>query len=534
MDGFPACLLADLRRELSTCWSERLFAGSVERTPSEPWLKAIFPVAFLATLAGLLFCSRLGCALLEPEEARYAEIPRQMLVEGRWLAPVLHGEVYYQKPPLLYWLIMVSYQIFGVHDWAARLVPCLAGMLVVLLAYGWARRAVGPRAALAGAIILTLSARFLYLGGMVATDSLLCLWVVGGLACAHLALAPPDCGWRVAERELECPPVIGNRRSRIRASWWLLSALCCGLGIMTKGPVAAVLILGPVVTWMLLERRCPSVAFGWWLGYGALVLVVAAPWYGVAAWRDPDATGTFFWLHNIVRFLTPFDHEKPAWFYLPSLVLGMLPWAFLLVPLIPYLLRRSPRWARRRPAGLGFFLLASGWCLAFFSLSGCKRAAYILPALPTLALALGTYLARGLPWNARFKTLWAVSVGVTALGLLVASHALLPHYHRHFGLRGQVRRHADMARRMAVACYPRRWDSLSFYLGREVACFGPREHDELLAQLRSEQTLLFVKNDGSLEEVLRTLPQALEFVECGRQGWNVRVGVVTPKVPCVD
>ncbi len=64
--------------------------------------------------------------MLEPEEARYAEIPREMLAEGRWLVPVLHGEDYFQKPPLLYWLVMLSYQAFGVHDWAARLVPTTA------------------------------------------------------------------------------------------------------------------------------------------------------------------------------------------------------------------------------------------------------------------------------------------------------------------------------------------------------------------------------------------------------------------------
>src|SRR5262249_35331030 len=157
----------------------------------------------------------------------------------------------------------------------------------------------------------------------------------------------------------------------------------------------------------------------------------------------------------------------------------------------------SSRWAGRRPAGLGFFLLASGGCLVFFSLSGCKRAAYVLPALPTLSLALGTYLARAFSWKARFKALWASSLGITALALLAASHLGFPPSHRHFGLRGQVRRHADLARRMAVVCYPRRWDSLNFYLERDVACFGLGERDQLVAQFRNKETLLFVKNDGS-------------------------------------
>ena len=205
----------------------------------------------------------------------------------------------------------------------------------------------------------------------------------------------------------------------------------------------------------------------------------------------------------------------------------MMPWTVLLIPLVPYLARRSPRWARRRPAGLGLFLLAFLWCLLFFSLSGCKRAGYILPALPALALVLGTFLARAYPWNNRNKTIWALSAGMTAVALILASYFLLPDYHRKFGLRGLVRRHAQLARATAVACYPKRWDSVSFYLERDVACFGSEELDQLIGRLQSADTLLFVKNGKAFDEVRRALPRDLEFVPCGRQGWNVRVGMVT-------
>ena len=101
-----------------------LFAGSAQAAPVSAPLAACVLLGLL--LMGVaLFFSRLGQPLLEPEEARYAEIPRQMLAEGRLLTPVLHGEDYYQKPPLLYWLVMAAYRCCGVHDWAARLVPVL-------------------------------------------------------------------------------------------------------------------------------------------------------------------------------------------------------------------------------------------------------------------------------------------------------------------------------------------------------------------------------------------------------------------------
>src|SRR5204862_793039 len=103
---------------------------------ANPFLQALL----LAFIAGALLFTRLSCPLLEPEETRYAEIPRQMLAEGRIIEPVLHGEPYYQKPPLLYWLVMLSYSIFGVHDWAARLVPVLASLGTVFIIWWWARR----------------------------------------------------------------------------------------------------------------------------------------------------------------------------------------------------------------------------------------------------------------------------------------------------------------------------------------------------------------------------------------------------------
>ena len=73
-----------------------------------------------------------------------------MLATGQWLKPVLNGQPYLDKPPLLYWSVMASYTMFGVHDWAARLVPGLAGLFTVLATYFWGRRVVGDRAGLCG------------------------------------------------------------------------------------------------------------------------------------------------------------------------------------------------------------------------------------------------------------------------------------------------------------------------------------------------------------------------------------------------
>ncbi len=533
-------------------------AGRGEATAT-PWF-----FLTLLVVAVLLFFSRLNTPLLEPQEARYAEIPRQMLAEGSWLVPVLHGEPYLDKPPLFYWLVMGSYAVFGVQDWAARLVPAAAGLLTVLLTFFWGRSTVGPRAAFVGALVLCLSARFVYMGRLLTMDGLLCLWVTAALAAAHMAASRPA----------------SFRR------WWLVSALACGLGLLTKGPVALALVAVPVLAFQVIDPRAARPTRRAWAAYLAVALAVAAPWFVAVAVRQPDFLRYFFWVHHVRRFVVPFDHEEPFWYYLPGLLLGTLPWSLLLPGLVRFLARRSPRAAARRPAALGFFLLAFGWCLLFFSAAGCKRSTYILPAFPPLALALGYYLHVLVPEGAvrgalaagrrpaaalarsatllvlgcaaggsllagyvglvgtttaillaaaaalgfaavfshghrRAPAAWALCGATTFVVLLTAVHQLLPGYARRFSVRGHVRSVAEdpSLAQLPAACYPRRWDGVSFYLRRQdVRAYTEGQLGQLLDDLRrDDETLLFVQT-RALEGLLGELPAGLEFVPEGRQG----------------
>src|SRR5438309_1273091 len=98
------------------------------------------PWCIIGALAATLSFTGFLCPLQEPQESRYAEIPRQMLAQGSVVVPILHGQPYYDKPPLFYWLVMASYAVFGVHEMAARLVPCAAAFLTILIVYGMGRR----------------------------------------------------------------------------------------------------------------------------------------------------------------------------------------------------------------------------------------------------------------------------------------------------------------------------------------------------------------------------------------------------------
>jgi dolichol-phosphate mannosyltransferase len=559
-----------LAKLLPFWWSRVLFPAGPAPQPAARGRVPLPALLLLLAVAAVLFFARLRAPLLEPQEPRYAEIPRQMLAEGRFLVPVLHGQPYLDKPPLLYWAVMASYQTFGVHDWAARLVPGVAGVLTVLLTFLWGRRVAGARAGLCGALALCLSAQFVYRQRMLTMDGLLGLWVVLGLAAAHVALLAPRLRWR----------------------WWLLAGLACGLGLLTKGPVALALVGVPVVAYRLLEPRCARVGALGWAALPAVAIAVAAPWYLAVMVREPEFAAYFFWKHNVVRFLAPFDHGKPVWFHLPGLLLGMLPWTLLLPGLARFLARRSARTAARRPAALGFFLLASLWSLLFFSAAGSKRPVYILPAMPPLALALGCYLDVLLPrrrsvpgWSAlwrrtsplayraallalalgagasvlagvsglvkpvhalsltalagagltvvagRQRLSWAACGGVTFAVLVVGVLQLQAPYNRQFALRGHLRAQAGVAARsVPVVCYPQRWDSVSFYLPQaDVRVYGAADRARLLADLRQRpRVLLLVKSGPVLEELLRELPPSVEFVARGRPG-AITAGWVRPR-----
>jgi hypothetical protein len=394
--------------------------------------------------------------LFEPDEGRYAEIPREMLARGEWVVPYLQGEPYLDKPPLLYWLVIVSYRLLGVHDWSARLVPALAVHGALLATYLLGRRSVGERAAFYGAVALAVAPGFLGVGRLLVLDGLLALWVLLSLLAALEAV----------------------RTESFRWTWWLAGGLACGLGVLTKGPVALVLLLPPLLLhrWLTGSRR--RIGGRAWLAFGLVVLAVSLPWYAAVCVRLPDFAAYFFWKHNAMRFLVPFDHVEPVWYYGPVLLLGLFPATVLAWPWLRFLLAGNPDAAARRTPASGFWLLAGSWCVLFFSASGSKLPTYILPAFPPLALAFGVFFA-GSRWAG---SAWPARVAALAAFLLAAGHYVgVPWYARFHSPMSRLDLVARYCADRPVVCYPRNCDSAAFYLGRDdLVSFRSKQTPDLL------------------------------------------------------
>jgi 4-amino-4-deoxy-L-arabinose transferase-like glycosyltransferase len=474
-------------------WSQLLFPGAAPAAGPWRWDALLL----LLVLPAVLLYPCTSFYLFEPDEGRYAEIPREMLARGEWVVPYLHGEPYLDKPPLLYWLVMVSYQVLGVHDWAARLVPALAVHGCILLTYLLGRRSLGERAAFWGALALALAPGFTSMGRLLILDGVLAALVLLALCCAFEAV----------------------RTGTLSRRWWAGAALACGLGVLAKGPVALVLLVPPLWLHRRLGGRAARV--GWRDGavFAALVLAVALPWYVAVCLRTPDFARHFLWEHNVVRFLTPFDHLRPVWFYGPVLLLGLFPAVLLLVPFGRFLLATDTDVCRRRSPECGFMLLAGGWCVFFFSMSGCKLPTYILPAFPPLCLALGAFVAAS-PWA---RSRWTrVVAGVGFVTLLAGHYIAVPwyaHYHSPMNRPGEVAACCG-DRATSVVCYPRSVDSVAFYLGRDdFRSYRSKETPSLVEFLRARpRVAVLCSHRHSLEQLVQTLPPELGVVRTAPLG----------------
>lgn len=141
--------------QITQIWAQRSRAPifPMSRGARQKWSAIIG----LLMVYALFFFQLGGWGLFDPDEGRYAEIPREMLARHDWVTPTLNFVNFFDKPPLLYWGIAASYAVFGLHEWAARLVPALAALLGLAMTWALGRRMFGPRAGALSALILATS-----------------------------------------------------------------------------------------------------------------------------------------------------------------------------------------------------------------------------------------------------------------------------------------------------------------------------------------------------------------------------------------
>ena len=379
-----------------------------DMTPRVLWgLLALLLLARLVTMAWL--------PLMDTTEARYAEIGRKMAELDDWVTPWFdYGVPFWGKPPLSFWMTALSFRLFGVNEFAARLPHLLCGLGIAAIVWRFARRWLDARRALLCLSLLAGSVLFLVAVGAVMTDTVL-----------QLCLAWAMCSfWEALHAETKV-------RQRLQGAAFFAAI---GLGLLAKGPVMPVLVALSLAPWLWQQRRWGEA----WrrlpvLGGPLLTAAIALPWYVLAEARSPGFLSYFLLGEHWHRYLTPGwrgDLYGHAHRYMPGTIwlfalMALLPWTVLL-PLAIWRSRvdrtsvaSAASDVRALPQGLSAYLLF--WALMpllFFSAARNIIPTYALPAVPAAALWAGNLIRRRVArpevWVAT-GLLWVLALGTAFL-----------------------------------------------------------------------------------------------------------------------
>lgn len=349
----------------------------------------------------------------DTSEPRYAEIARIMATTGDWITPWFEpGKPFWGKPPLSFWFQAIFIKLFGVAEWTARLPSWLAMLATSWVIYKCGLEYAGRRAAFwAFAIYATCALPYIS-SGAVLTDPYL---VLGTTLCmAGFLHASTACR--------------------------LLGFLGLAIGLLAKGPLALVLVLGPIMMCLLVFRKKfwpPIPVSTLVLGLGLVTLLVV-PWYVLAELKTPGFLDYFIVGEHFRRYLDPgwagdiygSAHLKPYGSIWPLWILATFPWGIIgLVIAINSLLRKRAQqfvFSAVKDVKTFYFVSWAFFTLIFFTFAGNILWTYVLPAIPAFAILLGKKISDGSKWkelSSKFSMVIIASsllIPTAILGLTIA------------------------------------------------------------------------------------------------------------------
>jgi 4-amino-4-deoxy-L-arabinose transferase-like glycosyltransferase len=371
-----------------------------------------------AMLAAILYLPALGRpALWEPDEGRYAEIAREMVLTRDYVTPRDNWVRYFEKPPLGYWATALSIRLLGANEFAVRLPAALSSAAEVVATAALGEAMFGAAAGLAAAMLLALCPLVFAFARFATLDPALAFFVTAALGAFWVAAHAPGFDSAAGRR------------------WFLLSAALAAAGTLTKGPVALVLTGAVGFAWMLAQRRAREMLRMPWLRAIAIYAAISAPWFVLAARRNPEFLRFFFIHEHVERYLSNAEHGWGPYFFVVVAIAGTWPWICFVPMGIRELMRArgcdgETSQSERSPDARGALAFALWWfgiIFVFFSIPRSKLGSYILPAIPPLAIVAGYALSR-LPrlevsdLRKLFSTIALLDLAATAAVVIALTH----------------------------------------------------------------------------------------------------------------
>lgn len=386
------------------------------KTPLFPWLVCIVGLGLIGFLA---FFWNLGTSgLLDETEPLFAEASRQMLLTQDWITPYFNEETRFDKPPLIYWLMAISYQIVGVNEWGVRFPSALAGFLLVCLGFytlsyyaqqtqfypkkedqkpGFItplaqpsfRKIVLHPLPWMGAVLIAFNPGILAWARIGVSDMLL-------TGCLGSALLAFFLGYAKSELPEGKDLTLGGNSSRI---WYLAFYILTALAVLTKGPVGIVLPILIIGSFLIYLGEWRKVLKEIDLLKGSLIFfVITIPWYVlVILINGQNYINSFFGYHNFQRFTSVVNyHSAPWYFYFIVVLVGFAPFSVYLPPAITSTKFWKAHYWQHQTRIKQLPLFAVFWfsgIFIFFTLAVTKLPSYILPLIPASVLLVSLY------WN---------------------------------------------------------------------------------------------------------------------------------------
>lgn len=328
--------------------------------------KRTLRLILLVLFSTYLFLFGLGkMDLTDPDEPFYAQTAREMLNRGEWLTPRIFGEPQFEKPPLYYWLTILSFKAFGVNEFAARFPAAIFGILGIIGIYLLGGLLFSEKTALYSSLVMATAVEYILLARACVTDMILCVFILYSFLFLFYELKK--------NRKIHC----------------VLSSACLGLAVLTKGPVGLVLPIFIIVLFFLVKKefiRLFKLPIFWSL---ATFIIIAVPWYYLMyKAHGGEFIGHFFGFQNVTRFLKP-EHRigDVFYYYIPIILGGFFPWSIFL----PYAAFTIIKKDRKRFGEHLFLLIWIAVFFIFFSISRTKLPTYIFPLFPALAIYIGRF-----------------------------------------------------------------------------------------------------------------------------------------------
>ncbi|MDR0580953.1 MAG: glycosyltransferase family 39 protein, partial [Holosporaceae bacterium] len=336
------------------------------------WPEGLKGVFFLAIILSIFFSYEMGVRpFADPDEGRYVEIPREMVATGDFIVPKLNGLKYFEKPALFYWLQAGVIKIFGVSETSMRWWVVIFAILGCLGVFFIGVKFYSATVGLLSSGILATNILYYVHSRLIILDLAVSIFMSGTLWCFFMSFVKKN------------PPITSQKIPITLA--YVFAALAC----LTKGLIGIVLPGIIISLWITFTKNWAKIRNILYIPGILAFLAIFLPWHIMMALRDVDFLRFYFIVEHLQRYVCMgHNRYQPPWFFIPILLVGLLPWTgFSLVAI-----KNSCRKAIAKDSENIFFMCWILGTLGFFSFSNSKLIPYILPLTPPIALITGTML----------------------------------------------------------------------------------------------------------------------------------------------